>query len=1096
MHREISHSDDAFGDDSSLPLYLMTGLLAVLMALDLLPRFGEWMTWSLFDAWPRDLGTYRFGTIRFVILAAVLGGARVVYTALQGLFDGKIGADLAIAIAFLAAIAIPEWMIAAEVVFIGMFGECLEAFTFDRTKAAIRQLVEVFPIRCWVLRDGKEERAFTKDLVIGDRVVVKPGGKIPVDGVVLEGRSTVDTSALTGESLPIDKGPGDEVLAGSINVAGALVIDAKRVAEHTVAGRVIETTAKALKDKSNIERTADRLARMFLPAVLGIAAVTFLCCMLHFGAGWFRPANAPRLGLRAAITFSVYPTLSVLVVACPCALILATPAAVIAALGRLAGTGVLIKSGATLERLAEVDAFAFDKTGTITEAKLEIGDIVCLADISPDELLRIAAGAEQRSEHPIARLIVQETGKRQLPLDSVTEFQAQAGAGVVTTTASGKILVGTPRLMEEQGILVSDSAGEALAKLDASGQTALLVARDGILLGVIGARDRVRTDVAIVLKELRDLGIEPIVMLTGDRNAAAKSVAQDLVLSEIHAELLPDQKAQRIADMKTKSKVAMVGDGINDAPALAAADVGIAIGSTGSDIAAEAGDIILMGDLLKPLPLLVRLSRETVKIIRQNIIVFAFIVNAIGIVLTAWLWPLFTPDAWYEQSPLAAVIYHQFGSMLVLLNSMRLLWFERSETSETFKAWKEWLNDAESWLTQYADFGAALHWCEHNWKPLTGALAGLLVVAYVASGLTVVAPDEVAVVRRFGRPIEDLQPGWYWRYPWPIDDAVRVSQRARTLNIGFREAAEATKTGAMTWASAHRKETRVANEAMMITGDGNLVDILVTIRFRVTKARVYLFEISDADEIIRAATESELRTMVAGRKFAELLTVERARFQDDVLRRVAARCNELAANGLGVELDGISIIDLHPPGDVVDAYYEVAKAMERRDQRINEANEQAKRKQKETEAEAARIRAVARAEKAEKLQEADRDRLRFEAQYRPRSELPIDIDLVFSWRASKALFAGQSLEEAIAAPQRERDALLKLQPGLTDFRHYWNAVAKALVGRDLLLIDAEKINVRRNLMLFDPELFRAPPPIIMRPDPEIRQPSRPGKDDH
>ncbi|MBI1830770.1 MAG: hypothetical protein HYR84_04885, partial [Planctomycetes bacterium] len=274
--------------------------------------------------------------------------------------------------------------------------------------------------------------------------------------------------------------------------------------------------------------------------------------------------------------------------------------------------------------------------------------------------------------------------------------------------------------------------------------------------------------------------------------------------------------------------------------------------------------------------------------------------------------------------------------------------------------------------------------------------------------------------------------------------------------------------------------------------------LLATIRFRVTNPRVYLFEVSDAEEIIRSATESELRAMVAGRKFADLLTVDRERFQADVLRRVARRCTDLSTTGLGVELDGISIIDLHPPSEVVDAYYEVAKAMERKEQRINEAKEQAIRIKKQNEADVTKIRSVARAEKEEKLQEADKDRLRFEALFRPRSELPLDVDLDYSWRAAKALFAGESFEEAVAKPRSERDALLKLQPGLTDFRHYWNAVAKALTGRDLLLIDADKINIRRNLMLFDPELFRAPPPIFMRPDPELRPPFRPGtpKDDH
>ncbi len=294
-----------------------------------------------------------------------------------------------------------------------MVGECLEAFTFDRTQSAVRKIVEVFPIRCWRLREGKEERVFTRDLQVGDRVVVKPGAKVPVDGVVIDGRSSVNTSALTGESLPQDKRPGDEVLAGSVNQFGALTIDARRVAEKTVAGRVIELTARALKDKAGIERTADRLARYFLPVVLGLAALTFLVGLIVFTTGAFRPAGTVPLGLWQAMISSVYPTLSVLVVACPCALILATPAAVIAALGRLAGTGVLIKSGSALERLAAVRAMAFDKTGTITEGRLELGDIVPLCDVPADEVLRIAAGAEQRSEHPLAQLILHEAKRRE-----------------------------------------------------------------------------------------------------------------------------------------------------------------------------------------------------------------------------------------------------------------------------------------------------------------------------------------------------------------------------------------------------------------------------------------------------------------------------------------------------------------------------------------------------------------------------------------------------------------------------------------------------------------------------------------------------------
>lgn len=1054
MHREISHTDDAFAEESNWPLYLMTGLLALLLALDLLPRFGDWMGWTAFQSWPKELATIRGIRITFGMVAAVLGGLRIVYIALRGVFDGKIGADLAIAIAFLAAIFIQEWLVAAEVVFIGMFGECLEAFTFDRTKRAIRKIVEVFPIRCWLLKDGQEIRVFTKDLQIGDRVVVKPGAKIPVDGIVLDGRSAVDTSALTGESLPIDKGPGDEVLAGSINQHGALTIEAKRVAQQTVAGRVIELTAKALKDKSNIERAADRLARLFLPIVLGIAAFTFFASVFYFSTTWMWMAGAPRLGLRQAITLAVYPTLSVLVVACPCALILATPAAVIAALGRLAGTGVLIKSGSALERLAQVRAFAFDKTGTLTEAKLELGDTICFGDVTQEELIRVAACAEQRSEHPIARLIVQHAHRRQLTLDDVVDFQAHPGAGVTAQTAASRILVGTRRLLEEQGIALTPAACDALTQLDANGQTALLVARDGVLLGAIGARDRLRPDAALVLKELAALGIDPILLVTGDRAAAAKAIAQDLAFSDIRTELLPEQKAQIIEEQKPK-KVAMVGDGVNDAPALAKADVGIAIGGAGgTDIAAEAGDIVLMGDPLKPLPLLIRLSRQTVAIIQQNIIWFAFVVNAVGIVLTAWIWPLITPGDWYEQSPIAAVIYHQLGSLCVLLNSMRLLWFERT----TSVAWDQRLKRADDWVTRNLDVGEAVHWAEHHWRLLAGIGAAIVLLLYLLSGITVVAPDEVGIVRRFGSPIsDDLPPGWYWRYPWPIEETTRVSERVRTVSIGFKESLEKdAKSGALTWSSAHRKETRVPKEAMMMTGDGNLIDLLVTVRFKVTKPRVYLFAVNNADEILRATTESELRAMVAGRSFLDLLTAKRGQFQTDVLRRVRVRCESITSDGLGIEIDGISILDLHPPGDVVESYYEVAKAMERHDQLIQEANEKALRQKSKADAEVARILAQAHAAKAEKIQEAKKDRHRFEAQYQPR----------------------------------------KLQPGVVDFHLYWDAVSKALSGREMILIDADKVKVQRSLLLFDPEQFRVPVPILVpQMQREPRAPFRP-KDSH
>jgi P-type Cu+ transporter len=1029
MHREISHTDSAFRQDSNLPLYLMTGMVGALIGLDLLPRLGNGLSIAGLASWPTGVGIFGFA-----LIAAILGGARIIYGAVQSLLEGRIGADLALGIACMAAIYIRDPLVAAEVVFIGMFGECLEAITFARTKHALARIVEVFPYRCWRLQDGQETRVLTSDVKVGERVVVKPGAKVPVDGVVIAGRSAVDIGALTGESLPQDKGPGDEVLAGSVNQFGALTIEALKVAEQTVAGRVIELTARALRDKAKIERTTDRLARYFLPVVLGLAALTFLGSMLYHGTGLFRGAD--RLGFQAALTVSTYPTLSVLVVACPCALILATPAAIIAALGRLAGTGVLLKGGSALERLAAVNAFAFDKTGTITEGRLELGDIHPLENITPEELLHIAASAEQNSEHPLAQVILEAARARNITPVGIQGFQAHPGAGVTAQTDQGTIFVGTRRLLEEQGIALPLAGENLLESLDANGQTALLVARDGKVLGAIGARDRVRPEAAGVLDELRELGIKPILLLTGDRLAAARAVAADLSFDAIDAELLPTQKVDKITAMQAdKRTVAMVGDGINDAPALARADVGLAIGGTGSDIAAEAGDVVFMGDPLLSLPLLVRLSRQTVRIIRQNIYVFAFAVNIVGIVVTAWLWPLFAPSGWwYEQSPIAAVIYHQIGSLAVLLNSMRLLWFERRSSSSLWTGVKGWLRQADVWVDKHLDVDEFFHWIEHRPRRVLASLGVVVLGIYAFTGLTVIAPDEMAVVRRFGQPVDDLDPGWYWRWPWPIEDVLRVSTRTQTVAIGFREQPDEGKN-ALTWNSSHR-ENRQREESLMITGDGNLVDIQATIRYRIVEPRQFLFGANGPDELLRVTGESVLRGTVASKNFHDLLTIYRSGFQEEVLSRLKKRLEEY--QGLGVKIEGISLLDLHPPSEVVNDYYEVARAMEKRDQKINEAKEGAIRKIKSAEAQSTKTIAQARASFTEKTKEAAGELARFQT-----------------------MLPGRKGQEA-----------------LTDFRIYWDALGNALRGRDLFLIDADNVKGQRNLFLFDPEQWR--PPLIQR----------------
>ncbi len=1137
MHREISHTDSMFHQEQNIGLYALTILLGLLIGFDLLPLISGWLGISTLQSWPRELFGYRFA-----LIAAVIGGARILHSSLQSLFEGRIGADLAVAIACIAAILINEPLVAAEVVFIGLFGECLESITFERTQRAIRKIVEVTPRRCWLLRDGQEHRVFTHELQVEDVVVVKPGAKVPVDGVVVDGRSAVDMSALTGESVPVDKGTGDEILAGSLNQFGALTIKAERVGEHTVVGRVIELTAQALKDKANIERTADRLARFFLPAVLAIAAVTFLGGLLYHGTGFFRAADLPKLGFMQALRLAVYPTLAVLVVACPCALILATPASIMAALARLAGTGVLIKGGSALERLAQVDAFAFDKTGTITEGRLTLGDAVGVDGVSSEELLRVAASAEQRSEHVIAQLILQEAKERNLQLDSVDDFMAHPGAGVTAILSRGpeagdksELVVGTRRLMEERSVPITDEASSLLESFDAKGQTALLVARDGVVLGVIGARDRLREEAPEVLAEFRAIGYEDMVLLTGDRTAAAKAIAGELGFSDVRAELLPEQKAGYITKMQADKKsgeksenksffgpatgdhrhVAMVGDGINDAPALAKADVGLAIGGTGTDVAAEAGDVVLMGDPLKPLPLLLRLSRQTVKIIRQNIIIFAFGVNAVGIVLTAWLWPMLAPAGWYEQSPIVAVIYLQIGSLAVLLNAMRLLWFEKTATDSRMIRAKETLRNVDSWLEKYLDIGEGIHWAFHEWKIVLGSLAAVLLLVYAASGVTIVQPDEYCIVKRFGRPVADLEPGWYWRWPYPIESTARVKKQIRTVEVGFRTV-PGEKISESLWSSEHQGDglLRIPSEALMITGDTELVELQATVRYRVVDPSVYMFKVSNPDEIIRATTESVMRRAVASRKFLRLLTVDREEFQRAVLARLKKRCRAYSgdgaaeSDGLGVKFDGLSLHDLHPPKEVVSDYYEVTKAMENHDKFINDAEAAAILRIEDAKAEAFDIIAKARATKTEKISQAEADLARFSALSGVRRQLTVGQEMALALetlrdvakrpacRAAAVMMGmggpGATIPSVLTAGfdyyknsasireshEQRRQHQLAWQPALIEFRLFWEKIGQALSQRDLVLVDAEKVSGRRNLLMIDPEQFRLPLPFF------------------
>jgi len=928
----------------SAPIYLLTAMVGGLLAADLLIGFvGDQSPWVA----ARGLeGRTLFG-FRLALLAAVFGGARILYQTLEGLFERKIGADLALTIAALAAIALGEHTTAALVVFIALCGESIEGYTVDRARRAIRRIFDLQPKTARVLRDNRETEVPIEDVAVGETVVIRPGERIPVDGCVTSGNSTVDESALTGESLPVDKAPQCEVFTGTLNQFGALTITAEKVGEDTTLAQVVRLVSEAAERKAPLERTADRLARLFLPLVLAAAALTLF--------GWWWQTGEWEAGFR--------PMLSVLVVACPCPLILATPTAVMAAMAWLAKTGVVVKGSASLERLAEVDTFAFDKTGTLTEGRPVVGEIKPLGPADEDELLRIAAIAERNSEHLLARLIVKEAEQRGCDMAFPEEFTAQPGAGVVaevaphalgswaepllrTSSDSGdfrkspesqncRIIVGSRRLLESHDVALSAEVDEECEHLDAAGQMVLLVAVEQTVLGVIGVKDLPREASRPVIEELRQSGIANFAMLTGDRQASAESVAGFVGLEPetAHAELFPADKAKWIEEQtRSGRRIAMVGDGVNDAPALATATVGLALGKTGSDIAAEAGDLVLMGDPLRPLPGLLRLARQLVANIRQSIFLFAFGLNFLGMAL----------GAVGVLSPVAAAVFHEISSLAVMINAMRLLWFERwSETrlgrlSNAFNESAEWLSEAASptkWVFRLVD----------HWATLLRLGIAAVVIVWLMSGIVRITADEEALVTRFGRFETKLEPGLHWRWPEPFERIHRENVgRIRTVQLGFRQSDEARRQNTLSpntieWTSDHQENgyRPLPEESLLLTGDEKLVELTADVQYRIADLREFLYGASEPAAIVRTVVESALRDVTVRVSLSDLLTARRAAVRDRCLNLARKR---LRTYKVGVEIVGLNLLDVHPPRDVVPAYRDVANAMERKEQSINEAN--------------------------------------------------------------------------------------------------------------------------------------------------------------
>jgi Zn2+/Cd2+-exporting ATPase len=575
-----------------------------------------------------------------LIAATMLAVYPILWNALKSLARRQLNAEVLVATGVIASASIGQFLAAAEVALIMRLGELLENYTIERARRSIGGLMEHMPLVARVRRGSMEEEVAVEQVRVGDLCVVRPGEKIPVDGVVESGQSSVNQAAVTGESAPADKAGGDEVFSGTLNVSGALIVRAARVAAESTLARIAALVEAAQQREAPIQRTLDRWAGWMVPLMITLSLLTL------------------------AFTHDVTRAITVLIVACPCALVLATPTAIVAAIARAAREGVLIKGGQYLEAAGRLKAVVFDKTGTLTRGEPSVTDVKQFCpEHSAAEMIALAAVAEKMSQHPVGRAVVERAGEMRLPVPDPAAFEAHHGEGVSARHNGQRILVGKRSLLERHDVALDAGQGAHLDEHEAHGHTTLMVAHDGKVCGTICVSDEPRAQAGDAVAELRRLGIEKVVMLTGDNPRVARSLATRLGIADVEANVMPEGKAARIESLReAHGAVAMVGDGVNDAPALATADVGVAMGVSGTDAAHDAADIALIADDLGKVAFAVGLSRHTLRIIRQGL-VFALLFNV----------TMISSAMHGVVSLIGGAIAHQISSLVVIVNAMRLL---------------------------------------------------------------------------------------------------------------------------------------------------------------------------------------------------------------------------------------------------------------------------------------------------------------------------------------------------------------------------------------------------------------------------------------
>ncbi|OIK16368.1 cadmium transporter [Bacillus sp. MUM 116] len=599
------------------------------------------------------IGGYIFSVNLLFAAAILLGGFSLFKTGLKNLLRLDFDMKSLMTIAIIGAAVIGQWQEGAVVVILFAISEVLESYSMDKARASIRSLMQMAPTEALIIRNDREMTLPAEEIEIGDIMIVKPGDRIAMDGVVVEGLSSVNQAAITGESVPLEKTAGNEVFAGTLNEEGFLKVKVTKLSEDTTIAKIIHLVEEAQGEKAPSQRFVDRFAKYYTPVIIGIAALTAILPPLLFRGDWKE---------------WIYEGLAVLVVGCPCALVISTPVSIVTAIGNAARKGVLIKGGSFIEEAGAIKAIAFDKTGTLTKGTPTVTDFINLCEKEPNEILLMIAALESRSRHPIAAAILKKAESLRYQDLSVENFTSLTGQGISGIIEDVEYKVGNLKLFEE----ISDEVREQIAVLQAQGKTVMIAGEGKKILALIAVADEVRESSREVISRLHQLGIEQTILLTGDNQATAEAVGHHAGIHKVEAELLPEDKLKFIKKLKKQfDRVAMVGDGVNDAPALASATIGIAMGGAGTDTALETADIALMNDDLTKLPFTINLSRKTVRIIKQNI-TFSIVIKVMALLLVVpgWL-------------TLWIAIFADMGTtILVTLNGLRLLKVKEMRSSD------------------------------------------------------------------------------------------------------------------------------------------------------------------------------------------------------------------------------------------------------------------------------------------------------------------------------------------------------------------------------------------------------------------------------